>query len=69
MTLSWKNGRELKSLIADNLNVNYFYNKDGIRRKKIVNNIETEYFTENGAILIEKSGNNVIYYLRDDNNN
>lgn len=69
MTLSWKNGRELKSLIADNLNVNYFYNKDGIRRKKTVNNVETEYFTENGAILIEKSGNNVIYYLRDDNNN
>lgn len=31
--------------------------------------METEYFVENGAILIEKTGSNMLYYIRDDNNN
>ena len=68
-TLSFANGRELQSYQDTNLNVTYKYNKDGIRRKKIVNNVETEYFVENGAILIEKTGSNMLYYIRDDNNN
>lgn len=67
-TLSW-NIRELKSMITPNINIEYEYNKDGIRKSKTVNGIETQYFTENSAILFEQTGANVLYYIRDDNNN
>ena len=67
-TLSW-NIRELKSIITPNINIEYEYNKDGIRKSKTVNGIKTKYFTENSAILFEQTGANVLYYIRDDNNN
>ncbi len=67
-TLSW-NIRELKSMMTPNINIEYEYNKDGIRKSKTVNGIETKYFTENSAILFEQTGAHVLYYIRDDNNN
>ncbi|MCX4255216.1 MAG: hypothetical protein OSJ63_08160, partial [Bacilli bacterium] len=67
-TLSW-NIRELKSMMTPNINIEYEYNKDGIRKSKTVNGIKTKYFTENSAILFEQTGANVLYYIRDDNNN
>ena len=67
-TLTWANGRELQSYQNGDLQVSYKYNKDGIRRKKIINNVETEYFTENNSILFETTSGVMLYYLRDDNN-
>ena len=65
-TLSWKNGRQLASYIDENLNITYDYNKDGVRIRKKINNTITNYFTENNKILFEKTGNNMVYYIRDE---
>lgn len=61
--MTWQNGKELKSFN----NITYTYNKDGIRVSKKVNGITTNYMLENSNILFEKTGNDVIYYLRDSN--
>lgn len=70
-TLSWINGRELNSYIdnSKNLNVSYKYNKDGIRKEKIVNNEIIRYHTEQNMVIFEEKGNNVIYYIRDEKGN
>lgn len=66
--LSW-NIRELKSIITPNINIEYGYNKDGIRirKSKTIKGIEIKYFTETSAILFEQTGANVLYYIQDDN--
>ncbi len=50
------------------LDSQYFYNKEGIRTKKIVNGVETNYFLENSNILFEETKGNVLYYMRTDEN-
>lgn len=69
ITFDWKNGRELASYsdIEADLEINYTYNKDGIRTSKIINGVETKYYLENKNILFENYGTNMIYYLRDSN--
>jgi len=64
--LTWINGRQLKNLSDTNLNVEYEYDKDGIRNKKKVNNEVTTYFTEENKIIFENKNNNMIYYIRDE---
>lgn len=66
ITLNWINGRQLNSYIDPNNNITYKYNKEDIRISKIVNNIETKYYLEGNRIVIEKTGNDVLYYIRDD---
>ena len=66
--LNWINGRQLESIIENNNKISYEYNKDGIRTKKIVNGVTTNYTLENNHILFEQKGINVLYYIRDDNN-
>lgn len=70
-TLEWQNGRELKKYQNNlkNLIIDYEYDYSGIRTKKIVNNIETEYFLEGNKIIFEKTGDNTIYYMYDENMN
>jgi len=64
--LSWINGRQLSKYTDTDLEIEYTYNKDGIRTKKIVNNKETDYFTEGNKIIFETSTDNMIYYIRDE---
>jgi len=61
--LSW-NARELQSYQDDLSNIEYFYNKEGIRTKKRVNNVETNYFIENSNIIMEETNGNMLYYMR-----
>lgn len=63
ITLNWINGRQLNNYTDSDNIINYKYNKDGIRTSKIVNGVETNYFLENNAIVVEKTGDNVLYYL------
>ena len=65
-TLTWINGRQLSSYTDGDTTINYSYNKDGIRRLKKVNNTITNYFTENNKIIFETTGNNMVYYIRDE---
>lgn len=62
--LSWINGRELRTYNDENTSVTYKYGINGIRTAKKVNNIETIYYLEGNDIALEKTGNNVLYYLR-----
>ena len=68
-TLTWINGRELNSYTDNNLNVNYKYNKDGIRISKMVNGLETKYLVENNKIIFENKSGHVLYYIRDNQGN
>lgn len=49
-------------MVNEMFNISYSYNKDGIRTKKIVNNVETDYFVDNLNIVFEKTNNNVTFY-------
>ena len=65
-TLTWQNGRELQSYNDTNLNISYSYNLSGIRTSKIVNSVETKYYLDGKDLILEKKGNNMLYFLRDD---
>ena len=62
VTMTWMNGRMLKRYqdSSKNLDILYKYNDDGIRISKTVNNVETRYYVENGNVVCEKTGNNII---------
>lgn len=62
--LTWKNGKDLESYIDETNEVYYKYRVDGLRRCKIVNGLKTDYYYENETLILEKTGNNVIYYIR-----
>lgn len=64
ITLSWVNGRQLNTYTDSNKTIEYKYNKDGIRTSKKINNIETKYYLEGSNIILEKTGNDVLYYIR-----
>ena len=61
--LSW-NTRELQTYQDNMFNIGYFYNKEGIRTKKVVNNSETNYFLENSNIIFEERNGSLLYYMR-----
>lgn len=61
-TLVWINGRQLYSYNG----ITFKYNKDGLRIKKMNNNVETNYYLEGNKIIFEKRGNDVIYYIHSD---
>lgn len=65
--LAWINGRMLKEYINNDKDIiiNYSYNEDGIRNKKVINGITTEYLLEEENIIYEKRNNETIYYLYD----
>ena len=63
ITLNWVNGRQLNTYEDLNQTITYNYNQDGIRTKKTINGIETDYYLEGKSIVLEKTGNNVLYYL------
>ena len=66
VVLNWINGRQLYKYI-DNVsgnNVNYKYNKGGIRTSKTVKGVETKYYLESNKVVLEKTAENVLYYIR-----
>ncbi len=67
--LSWNSGRMLESITDGENVISYNYNKDGIRMKKTVNGMETEYLLdENNKMMGEKCGEDTIWYLYDSEN-
>lgn len=58
-SLQWTNGRQLKKYN----NIEFKYNKDGLRIKKINGTDEIDYFLEGDRIILEKRNNDVIYYI------
>lgn len=65
VSLSWTNGRELNSY-NDGVNfVTFKYNTDAIRLSKTINGVETKYYLEGSDVVFEKTGNDMLYFMRD----
>ncbi|WP_326975012.1 RHS repeat-associated core domain-containing protein [Caproicibacter sp. BJN0012] len=64
MSFTWE-GRELVSAVANNHHASYTYDDSGIRTQKVVDGTITDYFTENGRILAQRSGDDVMWFQYD----
>ncbi|MBP3451348.1 MAG: hypothetical protein J6J73_00990, partial [Agathobacter sp.] len=68
INLTWQNGRQLASVTQNGSPLaTYTYNADGLRNSKTVNGITTEYYWQNGTLYGQKSGDENIFYLYDEN--
>ncbi|MBE6067564.1 MAG: DNRLRE domain-containing protein, partial [Clostridium lundense] len=68
-TYTWENGRQLKSIAKENLNISFKYNDSGIRTEKTVNGKTTKYHLLGNKVTFETDGENSIYYTYDSNDN
>ena len=67
MTMTWTNGRQLSTLTKGGATSSYSYDTNGNRTKKVANGVTTEYYLNEGTIVAEKRGSDVIRYLFDEN--
>ena len=67
MTLTWANGRQLATLTKSGATSSYSYDINGNRTKKVAGGATTEYYLNEGTIVAEKKGSNIIRYLFDEN--
>ena len=63
----WSNGRQLTGVTHGTDSISYQYDDNGLRTKKTVNNVTTEYYRLNGVLLGQKTGSEYIIYLYDEN--
>ena len=68
INFTWQNGRQLADATQNGSPLaTYTYNADGLRNSKTVNGITTEYYWQNGTLYGQKSGDESIFYLYDEN--
>ena len=65
MTFTWQNGRKLATAEANGKTIGYEYGESGVRTKKTVDGVTTEYFLEGSSIIAQKTGSNTIWYYYD----
>ena len=61
----WENGRQLKQMYKSDTTVNFAYNHDGLRVRKTVNNVVTDYTLHGKNIVHLKQGNNNLHFFYD----
>ena len=66
---TWGGGRQLTGIVKGNDTISYTYNDSGIRTSKTVNGVRTDYYLNGTAIIMQKTGDNVIWYTYDENGN
>ena len=64
---TWSNGRQLTGITKGNDNISYLYNADGQRVQKTVNGSVTDYYYINGILQAQKTGDEYILFLYDEN--
>ena len=64
--LTW-NGRQLTNINGNDLNISYAYNGDGLRISKEVDGVKTEYFYNGSLLAGQKTGDDVIVFMYDNN--
>ena len=64
---TWENGKQLSTITNGSDAISYAYNSDGLRVSKTVNGITTEYYWLEGSLLGQKTGEEYILYLYDEN--
>ncbi len=66
---SWQAGRQLAQITdtdEDNIfTADYTYNESGIRTRKVVNGIPTDYILEGGKVILETTGSDTLHYSYD----
>ncbi len=66
---SWQAGRQLAQITdtdEDNIfTADYTYNESGIRTRKVVNGVITDYVLEGGKVILETTGNDTLHYSYD----
>ena len=69
--LNWINGKNLVNIndSINNIIINYEYDLNGYRVSKTINGTKTYYYLEHDKIIFERTGNNIIYYIRDNQGN
>jgi len=65
-SLTWTQGRRLAGITAEGLNVTYTYDESGTRTGKTVNGVSTQYYINGSQILVQKSGEDILYFLYDE---
>ena len=65
--MTWKAGRQLKTLTKNSVTSTYTYDADGMRTKKQAGNSVTEYIISGDGIAALKSGSYGVYFMRDEN--
>lgn len=64
-TFVWKAGHMLAGMVSDSMNVQYIYDHNGMRVRKIVNSAASAY-TFNGKNIVHlENGNNVLHFFYD----
>ena len=66
MAFTWQHGRELASFSKAGTTATYSYNDSGIRTKKVVNGVTTEYYLNGSTILTQITGDERLDFLYDD---
>ena len=64
--MQWQNGRQLSSLTVNGVPVSYEYDFNGIRTRKTVNGVRTDFFVMGDRVIAEQRGNDFIFYLYDE---
>ncbi len=62
-TFEWQQGRKLVSGTLNNKDFAYSYDGNGMRYKKVVDNVPTEYYYNGSQLLMENRNGNRIYYI------
>jgi len=68
-TFTWEEGRQLKSISKEGLNISYKYNDQGIRTEKTVNGVTTKYYLLGDKVILETNGLDKIHYSYDSQDN
>ena len=68
MSFTWQNGRQLAGISKDGAELaSYTYNAEGLRTSKTVNGVTTDYYWLNGTLQGQKTGEESILFLYDEN--
>lgn len=60
--MDWAKGNQLIELSGNELAMSFKYDSNGIRTKKTVNGVDTEYFYVGDTLVSQKTGNEVINF-------
>jgi len=67
MSFTWTDGRKLATVTKGTDSIAYTYDSNGLRTSKTVNGVITDYYWLNGMLQGQKTGNEYIIYLYDEN--